>query len=1647
MDDNQWELSKENIQPIRQGRAMSFMMAGLDENAQQHLNRQRNEFETELRSYSGSDPLDVWHRYALWVEQSYPTGGKASKLQPLLEKCFTAINTSTELTDKYRNDPRFLQLWLKYASMYKKPLEVLHVLEVKGLCTELAGFYENYASEMEASGNFKKADLIYKKGLEKAKDSKLMLSEAHKSFQARVFLASMAKKDDDSDDEGVQGRVAFSALKVGKKNQAPVERVEGAVLGGAGKVSLASTVKTSGNVAAASRHSIYKDEQATGRPTTSMGPPTTLRAPKLPSASVDEKENERTATKWSKKTVSAAVINIPLDQISKFSNTAATIYHDENVVQPPRHFIPPNNNVLKEWKNPSEKEAVLPFIPEAFNPFSRPYYDKHRVYQGTEEFQFEELRAIDYFKKENLRKEAEEKATVQGHVSQLKAKDAEIDSIKEVLSQQQKILEQLMLLQQPKDAGQSDAPEQLPNSSVQSQHSGADKETVEPCERTSSSSENIEPSQPSFPQSGNIKQCQYSGAAAGGVHQSVQRDPRVVDGGSLQCVDAAPMHVTSAVNQLAKSCVFEDSWLAINKTANASVLCPVADTSLLPLQVLVLPCPSFCRPLDSSMAPRTAQPHSSTAYKTLPDLQLPTAADVTGVPDISELSLMEPIVSPGQLPVPTITYTEASPEQEGSSHAVPQHQNTKAIPPPESSKDLSSFPKPAVPVQQTAVKPKIIASDGYRKPESQLQNIIASPTVNTKEAQRLMREVWSTSLDRSKQELSVLQHVLEDTSDSVLVPPPAPIFADMGLAVDQIYRDEPEPPVEKPAVLSVYHDEPSAAVASKKAKEGLALRPAGLSERPAGLSERPAGLSERPAGLSERPAGLSERPAGLSERPAGLSERPAGLSERPAGLSERPAGLSERPAGLSERPAGLSERPAGLSVLGLQTSAETSSPDMVVQDENVPPAGYVQIPMERPRVGVLMPVPCADQVLPHQEDDDDDDCMDLEDIKPLPPPSPPFCGPPTDVTMKLPSNLADFADHTHVASTPAAWSSRLVPQAGVDGDDFTMAFMPGYKRSFRPMPVVAKKEDQRLASAATEAPATGAPATEAPTAEAPTAPKSGAHLPNLQGTPVVKGQLSVIMEGSAEHTSVRSATSCSTLTTTRASHHSGTGTMCHTTFDHTKSGYLTDGSVSCVSRATTSGAAATACAAPTAATTTDAPSKLPNMTQDMKENNGATSKESGSADAVVPEGWRNTSFDPDKLSDMLLNMSDSKPFFSVAATHKDTASSTDGALAASAHAELPAAFTALGMAGELDPFSEDLLSALLQGLAVPLHERAGFSTIDTKMPLIKAQTTVTLASDQFHVRRVKGQGAYAKIFQASAVDPMNVTALPDDNELDVDDNDDMILKVQKPSFPWEFYICHELRERLRKAGRPPHVLESVMRINRGYFFNNGSVLATQYHKHGTLLDLLNKYKIKGLSVAEGIVIYFMIEILLILENVHSVGIIHADIKPDNFILTNVPALDFSATSCEEMFVNCPSSLKLIDFGRSIDLQLLPEGTTFTRKVTTEGFTCCEMKDGRPWTYQGDLYGAAATAHTLLWGSYMNVCKKDGRWGLQGVHFKRYWQQDMWCQFFDTLLNVASCSEMPDLAQIRRSLQKAFFEDENSSLQLHMTQLRSIMSQS
>lgn len=52
-------------------------------------------------------------------------------------------------------------------------------------------------------------------------------------------------------------------------------------------------------------------------------------------------------------------------------------------------------------------------------------------------------------------------------------------------------------------------------------------------------------------------------------------------------------------------------------------------------------------------------------------------------------------------------------------------------------------------------------------------------------------------------------------------------------------------------------------------------------------------------------------------------------------------------------------------------------------------------------------------------------------------------------------------------------------------------------------------------------------------------------------------------------------------------------------------------------------------------------------------------------------------------------------------------------------------------------------------------------------------------------------------------------------------------------------------------------------------------------------------------------------------------------------------------------------------------------------IQTDGFTCIEMQEGRPWSFQTDLFCVAGTIHVMLFGEYMQLVKKyDCGWDIK-----------------------------------------------------------------
>jgi checkpoint serine/threonine-protein kinase len=76
-----------------------------------------------------------------------------------------------------------------------------------------------------------------------------------------------------------------------------------------------------------------------------------------------------------------------------------------------------------------------------------------------------------------------------------------------------------------------------------------------------------------------------------------------------------------------------------------------------------------------------------------------------------------------------------------------------------------------------------------------------------------------------------------------------------------------------------------------------------------------------------------------------------------------------------------------------------------------------------------------------------------------------------------------------------------------------------------------------------------------------------------------------------------------------------------------------------------------------------------------------------------------------------------------------------------------------------------------------------------------------------------------------------------------------------------------------------------MNIEYAIIASNASVLISNFSPHGNILDVCNKVRnATRKNVDELIVMMLTSQILLIIDHLHACNIIHADVKPDNFLL-------------------------------------------------------------------------------------------------------------------------------------------------------------------
>ena len=166
------------------------------------------------------------------MEQEYPRGGKEGNISTLIEKCIKKFKDEKI----YTNDARFVDIWLKYAAISAKPLDVFNFMFNNGLCTMRPELYEAWAWYLESSKAYKKAEGVFLKGIAAVTDSELKqrLGTKQMQFQARVMRRLNGEQIPEEETEE-EKRSALGQLRGTRAHLLPVYCIKTISCSGQGK--------------------------------------------------------------------------------------------------------------------------------------------------------------------------------------------------------------------------------------------------------------------------------------------------------------------------------------------------------------------------------------------------------------------------------------------------------------------------------------------------------------------------------------------------------------------------------------------------------------------------------------------------------------------------------------------------------------------------------------------------------------------------------------------------------------------------------------------------------------------------------------------------------------------------------------------------------------------------------------------------------------------------------------------------------------------------------------------------------------------------------------------------------------------------------------------------------------------------------------------------------------------------------------------------------------------------------------------------------------------------------------------------------------------------------------------------------------------
>ncbi|KAL6527191.1 Mitotic spindle checkpoint protein bubr1 [Orobanche gracilis] len=216
---NEWELFKENVRPLKRGRNVGLLNGALKSQSNSQLKTSllphRRMLIEAIDEYTGDDPLQPWIECIKWVQEAFPPGGDCSGLVVIYEQCVRTFWHE----DRYKDDLRYLKVWLEYAENCVDAEVVYIFLEANKIGVTHALFYISYALQMELKNKNKTANEIFNRGISTKAQPVEKLTTAYKKFFTRS-MRQLKATDEEVTENHLPARSFGTVLMKQTRNQA-----------------------------------------------------------------------------------------------------------------------------------------------------------------------------------------------------------------------------------------------------------------------------------------------------------------------------------------------------------------------------------------------------------------------------------------------------------------------------------------------------------------------------------------------------------------------------------------------------------------------------------------------------------------------------------------------------------------------------------------------------------------------------------------------------------------------------------------------------------------------------------------------------------------------------------------------------------------------------------------------------------------------------------------------------------------------------------------------------------------------------------------------------------------------------------------------------------------------------------------------------------------------------------------------------------------------------------------------------------------------------------------------------------------------------------------------------------------------------------